>query len=400
MDTPEEIQALYDSALEKYNAGDYAEAFKTFKQASDLGNIKATRMLGSMYLFGKGVEQDTETAIEYYTKSKSWNTIAHIYYEGMHCEPNAEEALRYYLIAAEEGDAGAMNMIGILYLGNEHYDPICAHLEITDYDKAFYWFKKSAKLKNVGAMINLAYCFYDGEGTPKNLEAARKLFLEVAEIEKRPLGLNTIAMGMLAKIYREKSDFEESFKWFKKAVEQGNFVLYFNEDEFFDFYLRDAQAGNVESMLRLGHLEEKRGNKAAYLRDAQAGNVKSMLKLGLWEAMIEGNKSASAAWYKRALDWDNPENIYDADTIRQIGDWYRNGENFISVEQDELKAIEWYHRAADIFNDVEAMLILADIYRKKSEEYSEMAKVAREIAFAIDNWSLLDDVETDEENEQ
>lgn len=345
MNKSEEIQSLYDSALEKYTAQDYAEAFKSFKQCSDLGNIKATAMLGTMCLFGQGVEQNTETAIEYYTKSKSWNTIARIYYEGMHCELNGENALKYYLMAAEEGDAGAMNMAGLLYMGNDDYAPTFAHLKNTDYEKAFYWFKKSVKLKNVGGMINLAYLFYYGKGTPKNLESARKLFLEVAEIEKSPLSLNTIAMGMLAKIYREKSDFEESFKWFKKAVEQDLFCLHFNGEEFFDFYLRDAQAGNVKSMLELGHLEKMRGNKAA-----------------------------SVAWYKRALDWDNQGNIYDADTIRRIGDWYREGNDGIPIAQDELKAIEWYHRAADFFNDAYSMGILADIYRKKSEKYSAMAR--------------------------
>lgn len=349
MNKSEEIQALYDSALEKYTAQDYAEAFKSFKQCSDLGNIKATAMLGTMCLFGQGVEQNTETAIEYYTKSKSWNTIARIYYEGMHCELNGENALKYYLMAAEEGDAGAMNMAGLLYMGNDNYAPTFAHLKNTDYEKAFYWFKKSAKLKNVSGMINLAYLFYYGKVTPKNLESARKLFLEVAEMkkdtEKAPFGSNAIAMGMLSKIYREKSDFEESFKWFKKAVEQDLFCVYFDKDEFFDLYLRDAQAGNVKSMLELGYLEKMRGNKAA-----------------------------SVAWYKRALDWDNPENIYGADTIRRIGDWYREGNNWIPVAQDELKAIEWYHRAADFFYDAGAIRILADIYRKKSEKYSAMAR--------------------------
>lgn len=347
-----EIQELYDYAIEKYNTQDYAEAFKAFKQASDLGHIKATELLGTMYLFGHGVEQNTETAIEYYTKSKSWYSIARIYYEGMHCEPNAEDALKYYLVAAEEGDAGAMNMVGILYSGFESENPICAHLKTTDYDKAFYWFKKSANLKKVGGMINLARLFYEGKGTPKNLETARKLFLEVVEMERETLGAlgaKTIAMGMLSKIYREKSDFEESFKWFKKAVEQVNFVLFFAQDEFFDFYLRDAQAGNVKSMLELGHLEKMRDNEAA-----------------------------SSAWYERALDWDNPENIYDAGTIKKIADWYRNGNDSIPIVQDELKAIEWYHRAADFFNDAGAILILADIYRKKSEKYSAMA---REIDF-------------------
>ena len=83
---------------------------------------------------------------------------------------------------------------------------------------------------------------------------------------------------------------------------------------------------------------------------------------------MRDNKAESTAWYKRVLDWDNSENIHDADTIRQIGDWY--------------------HRAADFFNDAGAILILADIYRKKSERYSTMER-------EIDFFGFL----TEEENE-
>lgn len=257
MDTSEEIQALQDYFLEKYDAGDYVETVKTLKKLSDLGDVDSSNLLGTMYRYGEdGVEQDTIKALEYYTKGEDWFSIADIYYRGApNVEKNMEKAFRYCLMAVETNDTAAI--------------------------------------------IN-----------------------------------KPTAMCLLSLIYRDKCDNEESFKWFKMAFETGDNFSYFGEDEFFNCFLRDAQAGNVRSMLKLGHLEK-----------------------------MKGNESASAAWYKRAFDWDDPENIYDVDTIKQIAGFYHNGDDFIPVAQDELKAIEWYHRAADFFKDVESTEILYEIYR-------------------------------------
>jgi TPR repeat protein len=270
MDNSEEIQKLSDYFWKKYLDRDYTESVKTLKQLSDLGDVDSTNLLGTMYRFGlDGVAQDTQKAIEYYTKGKDWIQMAIIYYQGApNVEPNIEKALQYCLQAIEEKDTDDMDL--------------CK------------------------------------------------------------------SMGLLALIYREKSDFEEGLEWFKMAFEMGDDFSCFGDEEFFDFYLRDAQAGNVRSMLKLGHLEK-----------------------------MKGNSSASAAWYKRALDWDNSENIYDAGTIRQIAGFYRNGDDFIPIAQDGLAAIEWYHRAADFFNDAESKEILYEIYR-----------------------SFLYDAEIEEENEQ
>lgn len=255
MDKSEEIQKLEYYFVGASTVGDYVEAVKALKKLSDLGDVDATNLLGTIYRFGKdGVEQDTKKALEYYTKGEAWSSIADIYYRGApNIEPNIEESLKYCLQAVEKKD-------------NDEFE-MCK------------------------------------------------------------------AMALLSLIYRDKFDIEESFKWFQRAFEQGD-NFNFSDEEFFNCFLRDAQAGNVRSMLKLGHLEKMRDNKAK-----------------------------SAAWYKRALDWDNPENIYDAKSVRQIGDWYRTGNEFIPLEQDTEKAILWLERATDIFNDAESKEILYEIYR-------------------------------------
>ena len=94
MDTSEEIQALQDYFLEKYDAGDYVETVKTLKKLSDLGDVDSSNLLGTMYRYGEdGVEQDTIKALEYYTKGKDWSSIADIYYRGApNVEKNMEKA--------------------------------------------------------------------------------------------------------------------------------------------------------------------------------------------------------------------------------------------------------------------------------------------------------------------
>ena len=70
--------------------------------------------LGQMYLNGWGVERDRQKAIEYF------NQAAYAYYYGdREVEANADEALRYFRMAAEAGDVDAMIMAGLLYFGDK-----------------------------------------------------------------------------------------------------------------------------------------------------------------------------------------------------------------------------------------------------------------------------------------
>ncbi len=45
--------------------------------------------------------------------------------------------------------------------------------EVKDYAQAVSWFRKAAELGVARAQINLALCYYKGEGVTKNLEQAR-----------------------------------------------------------------------------------------------------------------------------------------------------------------------------------------------------------------------------------
>src|SRR5208283_1550740 len=68
-----------------YDGGDYAKAYKEFKDLAEHGNAGAQYFMGKMYELGNGVLQD-------------WG-----------------EALKWYLKAAEQGNADAEHNLGYMY---------------------------------------------------------------------------------------------------------------------------------------------------------------------------------------------------------------------------------------------------------------------------------------------
>ena len=293
MYTPEDIQNLFAHGWEMYLYDNYEEAFDAFKQAFELGHAEAGYWLGLMYLNNDFVEEDYTKAVEYFQAAfergemcaagelgqmylNGWgverdprkaieyfNEAAYAYYCGdREVEANADEALRYYRMAAEAGDVDAMNMTGQLYLGEElpFRD---ASIILPDRERGLYWLNKAVELKHIGAMMNLAELYYEGKAVNRDLEAARKLYLDVTEADSSASGFSMLAMGMLTKIYIEESDIEEAFKWFQKASANEYFRLFFDPKEFADFYRRDAEEKERYEFYRkcLYELDESAGDE-------------------------------------------------------------------------------------------------------------------------------------------
>ena len=71
---------------------------------------------------------------------------------------------------AERGDADAQFRLAL------YYESDC-----TDFEKAVYWYTKSAEQGNAHALNNLGVCYYNGQGVTENAERAKKLWLEAKE---------------------------------------------------------------------------------------------------------------------------------------------------------------------------------------------------------------------------
>ena len=197
-----------------------------------------------------------------------------------------------------------------------------------DDKSAFYYFKKAADEGNVEGMYRLGRSYLFGRGVSK--------------------------------------DKYEASKWFEKVLPH---------------YLREAESGNVVSMYRLGFIYmEITGDKhdvsagLKWLNKAtELGNSDAMYWLGIiYRYGDSGDKDPKKALNyfvmavgsghgKSALDAVNELISYnDVETMKKIAGFYEKGQG---VEQDYLKAIEWYERASRA-NDSEAMNKIGRFYEQ------------------------------------
>ena len=121
------------------------EAVRYLKQAAENDFMPARYVLGKLYYKGEVVEQDLKESLRYLETAAKENPNA-AYLAGKICiaeaERNIEKALRYFQIAAADGNSYAEYQLGKLYL---------FETEIRDETQAMWWLKLSAGHGNVYA---------------------------------------------------------------------------------------------------------------------------------------------------------------------------------------------------------------------------------------------------------
>ena len=114
------------------------QAFDSFSQAANQGDVTAQYNLGVMYANGKGVRQDYHKAVEWYTK------------------------------AANQGLADAQTNLGYMYYHGYGVRQ--------DYHQAFNWYAKAAAQNNAVAQSNIAGLYYNGQGVRQSYSLAKEWY--------------------------------------------------------------------------------------------------------------------------------------------------------------------------------------------------------------------------------
>lgn len=122
------MDALYKAGYILYYILDLDnKAFGYFKAAALKGHVEAQRLLGECYMYEIGTSRDVEAAA-------IWS-----------------------LKAIKNGSIYAYRTLG----------DVCA--VNSDYDGAYYWYKKAADHGDKSAMLDLAFCHYNGHGVERNV---------------------------------------------------------------------------------------------------------------------------------------------------------------------------------------------------------------------------------------
>ncbi len=123
-----------------------------------------------------------------------------------------KEALKWYRKAAEQGDAKAQSVLGVMYYNGQGVPQ--------DYKEALKWYRKAAEQGNALAQNNLGVMYYFGQGVPQNYKEAEKWCRKAAEQG------DAKAQSVLGVMYYNgqgvPQDYKEALKWYRKAAEQGN----------------------------------------------------------------------------------------------------------------------------------------------------------------------------------
>jgi len=122
------------------------------------------------------------------------------------------EAVKWYRMAAEQGNATAQNNLGFCYANGQG--------ATKDEPEAVKWYRKAVEQGNATAQNNLGTCYANGRGVTKDEAEAVRLFRKAVEQDY------ILAEYNLGRMYLNglgvTKDEIEALKWFRKSAERGN----------------------------------------------------------------------------------------------------------------------------------------------------------------------------------
>lgn len=140
LSTAERADQLYNEGVEQRD-GHPEDAVRLFREAAELGDPEAMVELGESYRTGEGVDEDDNAATLWFRR------------------------------AAEAGDSWGMVSLGAMYLLGDGSDK-----------EAAQWFEKAVEQGNAAAMYDLASLYEKGRGVEKNLDKAKTLYRQSANL--------------------------------------------------------------------------------------------------------------------------------------------------------------------------------------------------------------------------
>ena len=172
--------------------GDYTTAAKILLPLAKQGNAAAQEDVGDMYQSGHGFPRDDK------------------------------EALRWFRLAAAQGNVKAEAATGEMYFIRG------THGVRTDNAEAVRWFRLAAAQGNISSEYNLGVAYERGFGVPENHAEAVRWFRLCAENETDAPALKASALFHIGLGYFDGSseatplNFEEAARLFRLAADQGD----------------------------------------------------------------------------------------------------------------------------------------------------------------------------------
>ena len=192
-------------------AVNYVESVRLFEKNARKGVPEAQYYLASMYFSGEGVLVDEERGMYWLEQSarqlpEAKCELARLYYESL--PPRIEEAIAL-LESACKSENGVQ---GIMLLANLYY----ASGDEARNRKVIPLLVVAAEKGNPEAQELMARCYWEGKGTPRNVDKAVRWF------ERAALNGNADAMYMMGLHCQRKHQIDKAREYYRQAAEAGN----------------------------------------------------------------------------------------------------------------------------------------------------------------------------------
>lgn len=280
-------------------AQDDTRAAEWFRKAAEGGSAHAQGYLADAYSEGRGVPQDYTEAIKWLRKSEeqglpeAQNDLAILYWSGLGTAQDQSKALALFQSAADQGLPEAQHALGAIYERGEHVPQ--------DNAKAVKWFRRAAQKGHANAQDALARHYLNGTGVTKDENEAAKWFQMAAD---KGLAKSQFSLGL---IFWERRDYHETFRWLRRAAEQGHeagtmqlmlaIMTAFPTKEG-DGYFQISASDGAGAFTAISELA-KSGNHVA-----QAG-LAQLYKDGLGD-VVSKDREKAIFWYRKVVAQGEP----------------------------------------------------------------------------------------------
>ena len=187
----DDIESLYAKAERLYREAQYEEARKVYKKLAGIDSANRCQyILGDMYFQGQGGKKDYDRARKYFVKAaeggnaNAQNNLGYIYTMGIGTDTDFHEAKKWLRMAAAQSHPQAMVGLGSLYRNGWGV--------LKDHKEAFKLYRRAAAHGNTDAMNNLGYMHTFGYGTYTSIRDAL-YYIQKSAALNNPVALYNMA---------------------------------------------------------------------------------------------------------------------------------------------------------------------------------------------------------------
>ncbi|KAF9289648.1 hypothetical protein BGZ88_007655 [Linnemannia elongata] len=346
------------SATAPHTPGEQKNLFQTtisaFRRVKD-----AQVALGDMYRKGgEEVPQDFQEAMYWYLKAAEQGDpvgqqrVGVMYELGLGVPQDYSIAMNWFLKAANQGNTSAQSKIGSFCILGQGVP--------RDYEQAIFWYLKVANQGDALAQFTVGSLYDDGRGVPRDYEQAMFWYLKAANQGDASAQFN---VGSLYGGGRGvPQDYKQAMFWYLKAANQGDASAQFNVGSLYGggrgvpqdckqamfWYLKAANQGHAQSQYNAGLLylhgrcvpRDEAQAAELFLMAANQGYASAQFTVGF----LYDNGRGVPRDYGQAMFWYlKAANQGDVQSQNNVGLLYFHGRG---VPQDEAQAAEMFLKAA------------------------------------------------------